>query len=262
MRKIPLSEMKAVRSLGQKKFRDALGLFVVEGEKMVEEALRSGLEVTAVYRIDEVGRETMARMSMLKNPSPALAVVRKPSREDVPAPERGLFLALDSIRDPGNMGTILRTADWFGIDTIFASEDSVEVYNPKAVQASMGAVFRVRVHYCDLGAVCAGVLKAGGRIYGTLLDGENIYKVDLDSGEEHPVLVVTGNESEGISEGVRGCITDALLIPRTREGSESLNAAVATAITLAEFRRGEDAAEKMGIRGPERDIKRDYDERP
>lgn len=206
---------------------------------MVEEALRSGMEVINVYRIEEIGEETMSRMSMLKSPSPALAVVRMPKPTEVLVPSEGICLALDGIRDPGNMGTILRTADWFGVSAVFASEDSVEQYNPKVVQSSMGAVFRVPVRYCCLRDVCSRVRETGGRIYGTLLDGKDMYEAELDHGDGHPVLVVTGNESEGISEQVRECITDALLIPRIREGSESLNAAVATAITLAEFRRRE-----------------------
>ena len=127
---ISKNELRQVRSLAQKKFRDESGLFVVEGEKMVSEALASGFEVVSVYRRDEIGEEAMARLSMLSSPSPVLAVVRQPA----PAafrPSKGLFLALDGIRDPGNLGTILRVADWFGIDGVVASPDTVELYNPK-----------------------------------------------------------------------------------------------------------------------------------
>ena len=139
---ISKNELRQVRSLAQKKFRDESGLFVVEGEKMVSEALASGFEVVSVYRRDEICEEAMARLSMLSSPSPVLAVVRQPA----PAPfhpSKGLFLALDGIRDPGNLGTILRVADWFGIDGVVASPDTVELYNPKVVQATMGAIFRV-----------------------------------------------------------------------------------------------------------------------
>ena len=127
---ISKNELRQVRSLAQKKFRDESGRFVVEGEKMVSEALASGFEVVSVYRRDEIGEEAMARLSMLSSPSPVLAVVRQPA--PVPFhPSKGLFLALDGIRDPGNLGTILRVADWFGIDGVVASPDTVELYNPK-----------------------------------------------------------------------------------------------------------------------------------
>lgn len=238
------NEIKFVKSLEQKKFRDENGLFVVEGEKMVEEALRSPFSVERVYREEEVGSAAMARLSLLSSPSPVLAVVRKPA--DIEAgsflniPDRGLFLALDGIRDPGNLGTIIRTADWFGIDAVFASKDSVDIFNPKVVQSTMGAIFRVRFHYCDICGLCAKVVAAGGNVYGTFLDGENIYAKNLATGEASPSVIVIGNESKGISPQVGKLVTDRLFIPswpRDERGSESLNAAVATAVTVAEFRR-------------------------
>ena len=142
------NEIKRIKSLQQKKFRDESGLFIVEGEKMVEEALKSGFAVEAVYRKDEIGENAMARISSLASPSPVLAVVKKPSDhiiDDVTVlspllSQGGLYLALDTIRDPGNLGTILRVADWFGIDAVFATHDTVDVFNPKVVQATMGAV--------------------------------------------------------------------------------------------------------------------------
>ncbi len=238
------NEIKFVKSLEQKKFRDENGLFVVEGEKMVEEALRSPFSVERVYREEEVGSAAMARLSLLSSPSPVLAVVRKPA--DIEAGsflnilDRGLFLALDGIRDPGNLGTIIRTADWFGIDAVFASKDSVDIFNPKVVQSTMGAIFRVRFHYCDICGLCAKVVAAGGNVYGTFLDGENIYAKNLATGEASPSVIVIGNESKGISPQVGKLVTDRLFIPswpRDERGSESLNAAVATAVTVAEFRR-------------------------
>ena len=152
------NEIKRIKSLQQKKFRDESGLFIVEGEKMVEEALNSGFQVEAVYRKDEIGETAMSRISSLASPSPVLAVVRKPADSKIEnvtslkplISEGGLFLALDTIRDPGNLGTILRIADWFGIKAVFASADTVDVFNPKVVQATMGAVFRVKLHYLDL----------------------------------------------------------------------------------------------------------------
>lgn len=238
--------MKKVKALQQKKFRDETGLFTVEGEKMVEEALRSPFHVEAVYRRDEIGEEAMKRISALASPSPVLAVVRKPSDivlediSDLEIPGKGLFLGLDTIRDPGNLGTILRIADWFGIDAVYAAKDTVDVFNPKVVQATMGAVFRVRMHYVDLPALSERILEKGGRIYGTFLDGRNMYSRDLDTGLQMPVMIVIGNESEGISDRMASLVSDRLYIPpypADDPGSESLNAAVATAVTVAEFRR-------------------------
>ena len=236
---ISKNELRQVRSLAQKKFRDESGLFVVEGEKMVSEALASGFEVMSVYRRDEIGEEAMARLSMLSSPSPVLAVVRQPA----PAafrPSKGLFLVLDGIRDPGNLGTILRVADWFGIDGVVASPDTVELYNPKVVQATMGAIFRVPFHRMDIAELCRKVVSGGGHVYGTFLDGENMYSKALDCGLEAPSVIVIGNESNGISPAVAACVSDRLFIPpypADDPGSESLNAAIATAITVAEFRR-------------------------
>ena len=236
---ISKNELRQVRALAQKKFRDETGLFVVEGEKMVAEALESGFEVVSVYRRDDIGEEAMARLSSLSSPSPALAVVRQPAPVPFKA-SKGLFLALDGIRDPGNLGTILRIADWFGIDGVIASPDTVELYNPKVVQATMGAIFRVPFHRQDIPAFCRSVLASGGHVYGTFLDGKNLYQRDLDCGTEAPSVIVIGNESHGISPATAACVSDRLFIPpypSDDPGSESLNAAIATAITVAEFRR-------------------------
>ena len=236
---ISKNELRQVRSLAQKKFRDETGHFVVEGEKMVSEALASGFEVVSVYRRDEIGEEAMARLSMLSSPSPVLAVVRQPAPTAF-QPSRGLFLALDGIRDPGNLGTILRVADWFGIDGVVASPDTVELYNPKVVQATMGAIFRVPFFRMDIAELCRKVVSGGGHVYGTFLDGENMYSKALDCGLEAPSVIVIGNESNGISPAVAACVSDRLFIPpypADDPGSESLNAAIATAITVAEFRR-------------------------
>ena len=236
------AEIKFIKSLSQKKFRDESGLFVVEGEKLVEEALRSSFQVEAVYRRSEIGEATMARISSLSSPSPALAVVHKPagiSKADVPS--KGLYLALDGIRDPGNLGTILRIADWFGIDGVFASEDTVDLFNPKVVQATMGAIFRVPFHYADIPSLCQEVVSAqNGRVYGTFLDGENLYKKELSNGLEAPSVIVIGNEANGISAATATAVTHRLFIPpypADDPGSESLNAAVATAVVVSEFRR-------------------------
>lgn len=227
------AEIKTIRSLREKKFRDELGLFTVEGEKSVAEALTSSFEVVRVLRVEDIGASAMERISQCASPSPVLAVVRMP-KEDMPAelPD-GLVLALDSVRDPGNFGTILRIADWFGVKHVYASPDSVETFNPKTVQASMGSVFRVSVHRADLSPVCRAFKDAGRKVCGTVLDGENIYAAELDADG----LVVMGNESTGISDEVRRLLDCRLRIPSFGGGAESLNVAVATAVTLSEFRR-------------------------
>ena len=230
--------IKDIKALGQKKFRDERGLFVVEGEKLVAEALQSGWDVVAHYRVEDIGEETMARISQLAHPSPALAVVRQPAAEPLAIEPDELVLALDGIRDPGNLGTILRIADWFGIRNVLASEDTVECFNPKVVQATMGAIFRVRVHYCDLVRSFASLRMTGGDIpvYGTFLDGKDIYETPLTRGG----VIVMGSEADGITPEVAKTVTRRLFIPpypRDARTSESLNVAVATAITCAEFRR-------------------------
>ena len=248
MASISNNEIKKVKSLQQKKFRDETGLFIVEGEKMVDEALQSPFKVDQIYKRDEIGEEAMKRITALASPSPVLAVVRKPSDiymddaselSDILS-SGGLFLALDTIRDPGNLGTILRIADWFGIDAVLAAKDTVDVFNPKVVQATMGAIFRVKMHYVDLPSVSKMVLDKGGKVYGTFLNGRNMYSTELDPGLDKPVVIVIGNESEGVSEAMGKLVSDRLYIPpypADDSGSESLNAAVATAITVAEFRR-------------------------
>lgn len=247
MEKISNNEIKHLRSLWQKKFRDEFGVFTVEGEKMVEEALKSGYGIEKIYRTSEIGAEAMGRISSLASPSPVLAVVRKPElrtegkdRLRKLLGDRGLFLALDTIRDPGNLGTIVRIADWFGIDGIFATPDTVELFNPKVVQATMGAVFRVKYRICDLLQLADAATEAGGHVYGTFLDGRNVYGRELATGKDSPSVIVIGNESNGISAQLGAKVSDRLFIPPYPAGaqtSESLNAAVATAVTVAEFRR-------------------------
>jgi len=247
---ISTNEIKRIKSLSMKKNRDEFGTFIVEGEKMVSEAVKSDFEVIDIYREENIGKEAMSRISQLSSPSPVLAIVRKPADVELEDADSstiqsiiskgGLFLALDSIRDPGNLGTILRISDWFGIDAIFAAPDTVDLFNPKVVQATMGAIFRVKFHYCSIPTLCKEVLKAGGNVYGTFLDGEDFYTKTLSTGDTTPSLIIIGNESNGISPEVEALVSDKLYIPpypADQPGSESLNAAVATAITINEFRR-------------------------
>ena len=237
------NEIKYVRSLQQKKFREEFGVFVVEGEKMVQEALESGFEVEKVYRREEVGEKAMERLSAMSTPSPVVAVVKMPEWSLASAAgehgaagqgqAKGLCLALDSVRDPGNLGTILRIADWFGIDCIFASPDSADVFNPKVVQASMGAIFRKKLIYCDLSSLCESWASSGKKVFGTFLEGADIYAENLPS----EGLIIMGNEANGISPEVAAKVTDRITIPSFCGGAESLNVAVATAVTVSEFRR-------------------------
>lgn len=231
------ADIKLVRSLREKKFRQQEGLFVVEGEKMVAEALASGFDVVKVFRLEDVGEAAMARMTSLSTPSPALAVVRIPDLPASPDPAPGLCLALDSVRDPGNLGTIVRLADWFGISAIYASEDTVELFNPKTVQSTMGAVFRKKVFYCDLPALCRRFVAAGRQVCGTFMEGDNVYGASLAPDS----LVVMGNEARGVSDEVASLVTSRIHIPSFAQGptAESLNVAIATAITISEFRRRE-----------------------
>ena len=207
---------------------------------MVAEAGASGFTVEAVWRRDEIGDEAMSRISLLKSPPPVLAVVRQQPETGFSMPRSGLFLALDGIRDPGNLGTLLRIADWFGLDGVFASDDTVERYNPKVVQATMGALFRMPFHTASIPGLCKDFRLAGGHVYGTFLDGVNLYDRPLETGSDSPSLIIIGNEANGISPEVSAEVSDRLLIPpfpQGRHGSESLNAAAAAAIVISEFRR-------------------------
>ncbi len=240
MENISNSEIKSVKALAAKKFRDETGLFAVVGEKMVSEALASDFEVVRLYRMEQVGESAMGRMSGLSSAPPVLAVVRQ--RAERPLEVRnGLYLLLDGIRDPGNLGTILRLADWFGVNAVLAGGESVELYNPKVVQATMGAVFRVQYHIGESCSFARRILDAGGCVYGTVLSGgENIYGCELQTGIDRPVAIAVGNESAGISDGLLALLSGRLFIPPyppQGSGCESLNAATATSIALAEFRR-------------------------
>ena len=230
---ITQAEIKQIRSLREKKFRDAYGLFVVEGEKMVQEALLSDFEVVRVWRRDEIGEAAMARISQLSTPSPVLAVVARPEPAGIALP-RSLCLGLDGIRDPGNMGTILRIADWFGVETVYLSPDCVEPFNPKVIQASMGSIFRVHFETVDLPALARRFREAGMPVYGTFLDGKDLYRETL----RPEGLVVMGNEANGIRPSVAAEVDARLTIPAFgKSGAESLNVAAATAVTLSEIRR-------------------------
>ena len=207
---------------------------------MVNEALNSGFVIDSIFRRDDIGEKAMSQISNLATPSPILAVINIPDNKELlkNSEIKGLSLALDSISDPGNMGTIMRIADWFGINTVYACGHTVDIYNPKVVQASMGAIFRVRVIYADIERVISDYNSAGKPIYGTFLEGENIYQADLSS----EGLIIMGNESEGINATLKESIERKISIPPYPTSNltpESLNVAVATGIICAEFRRKE-----------------------
>ena len=238
MEKITKNQVKFVRGLGRKKERDEAGVFLAEGEKCVGE-LTGKFEL--VLRADSSNATALEleQMSQLRAPQGVVAVFRKPKEEPVLLAElasRELVLALDGVQDPGNLGTIIRTADWFGVKHIFCSKDTADCWSPKVVQATMGALARVRVHYIDL----VGALESIRPVYGTLLDGRNLYEAGAVP-EKRRGVIVMGNEGNGLSQEVRSRVTHPLLIPPFPAGaetSESLNVAVATAVILAEFRRG------------------------
>ena len=232
------AQIKWVRSLQQKKNRDAEGVFVAEGEKCVNE-LRDAFDLVLLATSDNATSTEIQQMSSLRTPQGTIAVYRKPNYYKLPTVNYQLILALDGIQDPGNLGTIIRTCDWFGIHDILCSRDTADCYNPKVVQATMGALARVRVHYVDLPEVLSEFKAQGTPLYGTLLEGRNMYEDSAIPNKQHGVIIM-GNEGNGISEAIRTLITHPLLIPSYPVGeatSESLNVGIATAIVLAEFRR-------------------------
>lgn len=242
-------KIKYVQSLKDKKHRVEEGAFVAEGMKLVSDLLDSckckfvaalpGVAKTisrkSGFEIVEASEEELKKASFLKTPPQIIGVFYQP-RHDMTNLDlsRGLHLVLDGVQDPGNMGTIVRLADWFGIDHIFCSPDTVDIYNPKTIQATMGAVARVKIHYVSVETLF--VQHAGLPVYGTFLDGENIYSEHLSENG----FIVMGSEGGGISPGVEKLIANRLFIPNypaERKTSESLNVAGATAIVLSEFRR-------------------------
>lgn len=252
------ARIKLIHSLEHKKYRRQEGLFVAEGHKLVGELISAGhrpayvcytpqwsvpadlssMKDSGSCHIDTVTEAELRSASLLQHPQQVLALFPLPQWQ-MPTPETGkthLLIALDGIQDPGNLGTICRLADWFGIEDIICSTDTADIFNPKATQATMGALARVKVHYTDLASFLTETSRQSVPIYGTFLDGENIYG--------HPLtpngIIVMGNEGKGISHDIASIVSDRILIPnypQDRPTTESLNVAVATAITCAEFRR-------------------------
>ena len=241
--RITKSQVKWVRQLQQKKCRDAEGVFVAEGEKCVND-LKEAFELLLLVTPDNATQTEIEQMSSLRTPQGVIGVFKK--REDIGDGVLdmgdGVLVVLDGVQDPGNLGTIIRTCDWFGIHDIICSRETADCYNPKVVQATMGALARVNVHYVDnLPSVLREYRQAGNPIYGTLLDGKNMYEPMAIANKEKGIIVM-GNEGNGISPAVRDMVTHPLLIPSypaNTPTSESLNVSIATAIVLAEFRRND-----------------------
>lgn len=241
---ITKAEIQSIKALADKRGRVEQGAFIAEGEKLVAELRASHLAVRRVYATkplfadaEVIAERDMERISQLKTSNSTLAVVEIPRYNLADAkPDKNLVLALDRVQNPGNLGTIIRLADWFGITDIVCSADSADCFNPKVVQATMGAIIRVRVHYTDLQRWLSEQRSKSVKIYGTFLDGENIYKTEKGSCG----VIVMGNEGQGISPECEQSVTHRLYIPpypADNPGSESLNVAIATAITCSEFRR-------------------------
>ena len=246
------NKIKYIHSLESKKNRDKERAFVAEGPKVVEDlmALRkphlvvataewlrhTGTDMACGCEVIEVSEDDLAKASFMQHPQKVLAVFGQ-EREELRLSDfgKGLTLLLDGVQDPGNLGTIIRIADWFGITRIVCSRDTVDVYNPKVVQSTMGSIARVTTYYTELNDFIAA-MPQGMPVYGTLLDGEDIYRQEL----EETGLIIMGNEGKGISPETRKLINTGIRIPNyppDRNTADSLNVAVATAIVCSEFRR-------------------------
>jgi TrmH family RNA methyltransferase len=236
------NQIKLITSLQQKKYRNEHQLFIAEGVKVIKELLQSNIMLEHLFVTESIfdtvptAQKTMIkeadmkRISALHSPSSCLAVFHIPKQKEVV--NNGLIVALDDIRDPGNLGTIIRLCDWFGVKQLVCSEETVDVYNPKVVQATMGSITRVQVNYLDLNEF---VTQTPLPVFGTFMDGNNIYKATLP----FEGILIFGNEANGISSALEKNIKNRIAIPRFGDiqQTESLNVATATAIFLSEFRR-------------------------
>ncbi len=247
--------IRLVQSLQKKNSRVEEGLYVIEGDKLIREFILAGRDIRMLIakpefissinsdlliRTGEVvpcSYEELRRISSLKTPHNALALVPiPPGDQPAVADSNALSLFLDSVQDPGNLGTIIRAAAWFGIDSVVCSRGCVDVYNPKVIQATMGAILHVRVSYADPEEYLSGAKESKITVYGTVMDGDNIYRQDLDE----KGIIVFGNESKGISPGVAAFLDRRISIPRftsNQAGIDSLNAGMAVSVVLSEFRR-------------------------
>ncbi len=242
-------------SLQKKKTREEQKLYVIEGDKLVREFLEAGVKIrmliakpeflNALHQVLKQGIpeiipasfEDLKRISTLRTPHNALAVIEMPeSKPDPSSLKNGLTVALDTVQDPGNLGTIIRAAAWFGIKNIYCSPDCVDIYNPKVIQASMGAILHVSVFYTDLGSFLETALNNKIKVFGALMDGESLYSYKLDK----KGIILLGNESKGISEELMPYVTDRIMIPKisdAQSGIDSLNVSMAASVIFSEFTR-------------------------
>lgn len=247
------NKIKLIKSLDQKKARKDSGCFVIEGEKMVRELLDSNFDVVELFavqtyvdslptilkkkfEISVVSEKDLERISHLKTPNKAIALAKLPDEQQPQGLPHGLNIALENVQDPGNLGTIIRTSAWFGIKNIFCSSETVDAFNPKVIQSTMGAIFKVNVRYCDLYNLARSAKKCNTQLFGTRLDGENMYETDLPT----DAIIFMGNESKGMSHELSALMDKNIKIPSYAPASsdmESLNVSIATAVVCAEFRR-------------------------
>lgn len=236
------NQIKLITSLQLKKYRNEHQLFIAEGVKVIQEFVQSNFVLEHLFVtetiFEDVGisqktivkEQDMRRISALTSPSSCLAIFKIPKATKIEM--KGLVVALDDIRDPGNLGTIIRLCDWFGVKQLLCSTETVDVYNPKVIQATMGSVTRVNVNYVDLNAL---ISESSVPVFGTFMDGKNVYNESLPS----DAILILGNEANGISPSLEKSIKNRIAIPRFGDvqQTESLNVATATAIFLSEFRR-------------------------
>lgn len=247
---ISKNTIKLIKSLANKKFRLHEKLFLVEGDKNVAEVLKSKFKVEQLYAtfdflhinisavanaklVVEVTKDEINRTSLLKQPQNSLALCALPDNLFLPDTISQLALFLDDIQDPGNLGTIIRVCDWFGINQLFCSPNTVDMFNPKVIQATMGSFCRVQTQKISFNELAHLVKKSKVQVFGSFMDGNNIYNEALP----HKALIVVGNEGNGVGTELEPLIERKIGIPRFTNGAESLNVAIATAIICSEFRR-------------------------
>ncbi len=237
------NQLKVITSLSQKKYRQKYQLFMAEGVKVVNELLKSSFEVDTLFaeadfkttlsedKIVRISEKELQKISNLKSPNKVLGLFKIPAEK--PLQNTGLIIALDAINDPGNLGTIIRLCDWFGVTELICSKDTVDCYNAKVVQASMGSLTRVSVNYVDLASY---LISTESPTFIADMDGENVYQVKLPQ----EATLIMGNEANGVSDRIKSLVNNKISIPRFGEiqKTESLNVATATAILLSEFKKG------------------------
>jgi len=246
------NQQKIIQKLQQKKYRNELGLFVVEGKKGILEFVQAGFKVEAIFAtslfseqlnklpLTLISKEELSKISTLKNPDEGVAIFHQPKHKGIL--QEGVILALDNIQDPGNLGTLIRLCDWFGIETLLCSEQTVDCYNPKVVQASMGSLSRVEVHYLPL----AGFLVTCALpVYVATLEGENLYTASFPE----DCIIVLGNEANGVSPEVAALANGAITIPRfgKLQQAESLNVAMAGAIIVSQIKGKASEGSQLGM---------------